>query len=156
MQVQRVSEMGRPLKGEPKVQPGAEAKAAGLGAQDLAGLLFDRDNVACYGDPAWDARMAAGKLNWEQTLTAADGTFTFSVKPLAGADTFKAVNQNGSQRGGRTKRWRIAAGVSASRLTGGRCTSMRTTSTARGSKLGSRESGMSAGMASTGMNGRLE
>ena len=45
--------------------------------------------------------MAAGKLNWEQTLTAADGTFTFSVKPLAGADTFKPVNQNGSQRGGR-------------------------------------------------------
>lgn len=101
MQVQQVSEMGRPLKGEPRVQPGAEAKAAGLGAQDLAGLLFDRDNVACYGDPAWEARMAPGKLNWEQTLAAADGTFTFTVKPLAGADTFKPVNQNGSQRGGR-------------------------------------------------------
>jgi zinc protease len=43
------------------VAPGPAAKAAGLTAQDAAGLLFDRD-VAIYCDPAWSARMAPGAL----------------------------------------------------------------------------------------------
>ncbi len=82
--------------------PDAPAAAEKATASEGNGLLFDRDVVAFYGDPAWPARMAPGKLNWEQTLTtAADGGFTLEVKPLAGAASFEPVNKNGSQRGGR-------------------------------------------------------
>jgi zinc protease len=46
--------------------------------------------------------MAPGKLNWSQELTVTpDGMYTFTVKPLAGADSWEPVNRNGSQRGGR-------------------------------------------------------
>jgi hypothetical protein len=94
--VEAVDEMGRASRS-------AEApKATGrLTKQDLQGLLFDRDNVAFYGDPAWEARMAPGKLNWEQKLTEEKGTFTLTLTPLAGAETWQPVNKNGSQRGGR-------------------------------------------------------
>jgi zinc protease len=82
--------------------PGDAAKAAGLTKNDLRGLLFDRDNVAFYGDPAWEARMAPGKLNWEQKLTVDEKhTHTLTITPLAGAETWSTVNKNGSQRGGR-------------------------------------------------------
>jgi zinc protease len=79
----------------------AKAKEANLTAEDLQGLLFDRDHVAFYGDPAWDARMAKGKLNWDQTFTTDGDTRTLTVKPLLGAQTYATVNHNGSQRGGR-------------------------------------------------------
>jgi len=47
---------------------------------DHLGLLWDRDTVAFYGDPAWDARLVPhNNLPWEQTLTHQDGTFTFTV-----------------------------------------------------------------------------
>lgn len=91
-----VDDNGRPEKGV-----NLPAAAGKLTRQDLQGLLFDRDNVAFYGDPAWEARMAPGKLNWEQKLTEEDGTFTLTLTPLAGAATWQPVNQNGSQRGGR-------------------------------------------------------
>ena len=78
-----------------------EARKAGLTLQDVKGLLYDRDTVAFYGDPAWEAKMAAGKLNWEQTLTEKDGLYTFEIKPNDGPKTFEPVNRNGSQRGGR-------------------------------------------------------
>ncbi len=65
------------------------------------GLQFDRDMVAFYGDPAWEARMAPGACRWEQSLTEKDGVFTFEMRPKAGADSFRAVNVNGSQRGSR-------------------------------------------------------
>ena len=63
------------------------------------GLLFDRDVVAFYGDPAWSARMAPGPVAWEQTLTESDGRFTFVVKPRRGEKTFSPIDLNGSQRG---------------------------------------------------------
>ena len=69
--------------------------------RDARGLLHDRDVVAFYGDPAWEARMAPGKLSFDQRLTEADGTFTLLVTPLDGAASFAPVNTNGSQRGGR-------------------------------------------------------
>jgi len=94
--IETVDEMGRPPRGTKLPEP-----AGALSRQDLQGLLFDRDNVAFYGDPAWEARMAPGKLNWEQKLTEENGTFTLTLTPLAGADTWKPVNKNGSQRGGR-------------------------------------------------------
>lgn len=65
------------------------------------GLAHDRTVVAFYGDPAWDARMAPGALNWEQTLVEKDGTFTLTVTPKAGSKTFAPVDTNGSERGGR-------------------------------------------------------
>jgi zinc protease len=80
---------------------GKAAKAAGLTAEDGRGLLYDRDVVAFYGDPAWEARMADRPKFFEQTLAEKKGLFTFEIKPNRGADSFKVVNSNGSQRGGR-------------------------------------------------------
>ena len=68
---------------------------------DVNGLLFDRDMVAFYGDPAWEARMAEGKCNFRQELTEKDGVYTLTVTPLAGEASWRVVNKNGSQRGGR-------------------------------------------------------
>ena len=70
-------------------------------AQDKRGLAFDRDVLAFYGDPAWEARMATRKLAYGQTLTVKNGVYTFEIKPNLGDNSFAAVNTNGSQRGGR-------------------------------------------------------
>lgn len=92
------SPMGRISK---PITVGEAARAAGLTAQDANGLLFDRDVVAFYGDPAWEARMAPGKLQWEQRWKQDDNGGGLEIVPLAGDATFKPVNTNGSQRGGR-------------------------------------------------------
>jgi zinc protease len=77
------------------------ARSAGLKSNDARGLLYDRDTVAFYGDPAWVARMAKAPLHWDQTLTERKGTFTFEIKPNRGEKSFAPINLNGSQRGGR-------------------------------------------------------
>ena len=77
------------------------ARDAGLRAHDGRGLLFDRDQVAFYGDPAWSAKMAPARLAWEQKLTVTGGVYTFDITPKRGEKTFEPVNTNGSQRGGR-------------------------------------------------------
>ncbi|MBL8812396.1 MAG: hypothetical protein JNM43_19690 [Planctomycetaceae bacterium] len=78
------------------------ARKAGLSDHDGRGLLHDRDVVALYGDPAWSAKLAPGKLSYEQTLTeVASGVFAFEIQPLSGEQSFNPVNQNGSQRGWR-------------------------------------------------------
>ena len=77
------------------------ARQAGLREIDGRGLRFDRDTVAFYGDPGWVARLETGPLGWEQELTEAGGLWTFSVRPLRGESSFRPVNKNGSQRGGR-------------------------------------------------------
>src|SRR5262249_3387610 len=92
-----------------KVEPGAkparpakllpQAKAFGVSSQDVVGLVHDRDVVALYGDPAWDARMAPGACTYEQQLDVKDGCFTLQIKPKQGARSFAPVNTNGSQRG---------------------------------------------------------
>ncbi|MBN1852665.1 MAG: hypothetical protein JW829_08070 [Pirellulales bacterium] len=74
-----------------------QTKGSGTGS----GLLFDRDVLAFYGDPAWSARMAPGPLQWDQKLTVAENVVTFVMEPRAGEDTLKPVDSNGSQRGGR-------------------------------------------------------
>jgi len=79
-------------------------RLANLGAGDQGdrrGLEFDRDHVAFYGDPAWDARMAPGPLQWRQSLRGEDGRIVIEVEPLLGEGSFATVNNNGSQRGGR-------------------------------------------------------
>jgi len=66
------------------------------------GLLFDRDVVAFYGDPAWRATMSAAperKPAYGQKLEETDGVFTFTITPNRGSDSFKPVNTNGAQRG---------------------------------------------------------
>lgn len=72
-----------------------------IAAGERKGLEYDRDTVAFYGDPAWEARMAPGPLWYEQTLTEENGTYTLTITPNRGAASFDTVNNNGSQRGGR-------------------------------------------------------
>ena len=47
--------------------------------KDNVGLLWDRDTVAFYGDPAWEARLVPHEQPWDQSLTEQDGMFTFRV-----------------------------------------------------------------------------
>jgi len=94
-----------PLEPKPGQRPALPASAA-QGADRRAlmtglGLLHDRDVVAFYGDPAWQARMADAPKAYDQTLSEKDGTFTFEVLPRRGDKSFDPVNANGSQRGGR-------------------------------------------------------
>ena len=84
-------------------QHALDYRAAHLPADhaDQRGLAFDRTVVAFYGDPAWDARMADGPLNWKQTLTREGSRFILEITPRADAQTFATIDANGSQRGGR-------------------------------------------------------
>ncbi len=71
-------------------------------ADEAAGLKHDRDVVAFYGDPAWDARLADGKCSFKQQFhEEADGVASLKITPLLGKESFATVNANGSQRGGR-------------------------------------------------------
>ncbi len=49
-------------------------------AKKHMGLLWDRDTVAFYGDPAYDARLAARELPVSTELTEAGGTWTLTVR----------------------------------------------------------------------------
>ncbi len=71
------------------------------GAGNQRGLRYDRDVVAFYGDPAWQARMSEAPKAYGQKLTEKDGVYTFEITPQRGADSFKPVNTNGAQRGWR-------------------------------------------------------
>jgi len=71
------------------------------GAGHQRGLQHDRDVVAFYGDPAWEARMNNAAKAYDQKLTENDGVYTFEIKPLRGEASFKPVNTNGAQRGWR-------------------------------------------------------
>ena len=84
-----------------KIKLTEAAKVAGLRKQDAAGLLFDRDTVVFYGDPAWKAKLADGELAYEQTLKREKSTYTFKVNPMRGKKSFEPINTNGSQRGWR-------------------------------------------------------
>lgn len=60
--------------------PNRIAQAYGLTDRDELGLLWDRDTVAFYGDPAWEARMAqTRKLAWTQKLSERSGTYTLEI-----------------------------------------------------------------------------
>ena len=86
---------------QPPIHLTEAARAAGLTANDARGLLYDRDTLAFYGDPAWVARMADRPKAWNQSLTETNGTWTFEITPNRGARTFAPISVNGSQRGGR-------------------------------------------------------
>ena len=71
-------------------------------ANEAAGLKHDRDVVAFYGDPAWDARLADGKCSFKQEFHfGTDEAASLKITPLLGTGSFATVNTNGSQRGGR-------------------------------------------------------
>jgi zinc protease len=84
-----------------QIQTTEQGRNAGLNEMDARGLLNDRDTLAFYGDPAWEARMAKGKTGWNQTLKEKGGLWTFEVNLNLGAKSFDPVNENGSQRGWR-------------------------------------------------------
>ncbi|MEM7314314.1 MAG: AAA family ATPase, partial [Planctomycetota bacterium] len=65
------------------------------------GLKFDRDVVALYGDPAWDAKMAKQTCAYDQVLTKDGETYTLEISGNRGEKSFQPVNENGSQRGWR-------------------------------------------------------
>jgi hypothetical protein len=71
------------------------------GTENQRGMEFDRDVVAFYGDPKWEARLAAADCAYDQSLTANDGVYKLRVTPNRGVDSFKPINMNGSQRGWR-------------------------------------------------------
>lgn len=70
-------------------------------AGNQRGLTFDRDVVAFYGDPKWDARLADGDRAYEQSLTSNGNLYTFTITPQHGDESFQPVNTNGAQRGWR-------------------------------------------------------
>jgi zinc protease len=74
-------------------------KSLGLTAADSQGLLWDRDTVAFYGDPAWSARMADRPKAYDQSLSIDGDTYRLTIKPNRGEDSFRPINTNGSQRG---------------------------------------------------------
>ena len=81
--------------------PNQAGQSLGLTSVDARGLLWDRDTVAFYGDPAWSAQMATMQRAYEQKLTIEDNVYTLIVTPQRGCDSFKPVNINGAQRGWR-------------------------------------------------------
>lgn len=50
------------------------------GLKDNLGLLWDRDTVAFYGDPAWEARLAPRELPFTQQLTVNGDVYTFELR----------------------------------------------------------------------------
>ena len=69
--------------------------------RDLRGLQYDVDTVAFYGDPAWSAKMADQSKYYDQELDIQDDLYTLTITPKRGEESFRPVNTNGSQRGGR-------------------------------------------------------
>jgi zinc protease len=88
-------------KATPVIKVSTAARAAGLTEQDGLGLLYDRDALAFYGDPAWAARLAPSPTAWEQRLSLANGLWTLEIRPQRGEQSFMTGDTNGSQRGGR-------------------------------------------------------
>lgn len=85
----------------PVVQPNLSGKQLGLTAADCRGLLWDRDTVAFYGDPAWEARLPSHPKAYGQQLKIEGDTYTLTILPRLGSKSFEPVNTNGAQRGWR-------------------------------------------------------
>ncbi len=57
-----------------------QAKGHRLEGRDELGLLWDRDVVAFFGDPAWEVRRPAGAVSWDLTVTENEGEYTVTVQ----------------------------------------------------------------------------
>lgn len=84
-----------------RATPNADGRQQSLTSQDAAGLLWDRDTVAFYGDPGWSATMADRSKAFDQTLTIEGDTYTLTIIPNRGEKSFEPINTNGAQRGWR-------------------------------------------------------
>ena len=62
-----------------KVEAAGRKKKQSPEMKDNLGLLYDRDVLAFYGDPAWEARMASHGLPFTHKLTEKDGVYTFRI-----------------------------------------------------------------------------
>jgi len=71
------------------------------GVGNARGLQFDKNAVALYGDPGWEARMANGPRAFELTLSIEGNLHTLTITPNRGEESFATICTNGSQRGGR-------------------------------------------------------
>ena len=67
--------------------------------EDKRGLEYDRDTLAFYGDPAWQAKMADAPCAYDQQLSVEGDVYTLRITPARGGESFHPVNTNGSQRG---------------------------------------------------------
>lgn len=83
-----------------KIEETQQSRNHGLTANDARGLLYDRDTVAFYGDPAWQAIMAPDVCAFDLDFTQQGNRYVLKIKPRD-KKSFEAVNTNGSQRGGR-------------------------------------------------------
>lgn len=83
----------------PTAKPTETGEALGLTENDARGLLWDRDTLAFYGDPAWIAKMEERPKAYDQTLTVDGDVYTLTIKPNRGAASFEPIDTNGSQRG---------------------------------------------------------
>lgn len=54
--------------------------------KDKLGLMWDRDTVAFYGDPAWTAKLAPKAEPWEQSVKVSGKRFTITLTAAKGAD----------------------------------------------------------------------
>jgi len=62
--------------------PGRLIKQHEIGSRDLLGSLWDRDCVAFYGDPAWEARRLPSPPAWTWRLEEAGGGYRFILRTL--------------------------------------------------------------------------
>ena len=62
--------------------PGRLVKQHKIGSRDLLGALWDRDCVAFYGNPAWEARRLPSPPAWTWRLEEAGGEYRFTLKAL--------------------------------------------------------------------------
>ena len=67
-----------------KVEAASRERKQSSELKDNLGLLYDRDVLAFYGDPAWEARMAPRELPFTQTLSEKNGKYMFRI--VASAD----------------------------------------------------------------------
>lgn len=86
-------------KANPGFDPGVQQRMTAAN-QGAVGLAFDRDVVAFYGDPAWDAKMAEAPKAWSQVLKIEqlDGNparkrLILEITAERGADSWKPARE---------------------------------------------------------------
>jgi hypothetical protein len=73
----KIDEYG--LEEDPRL-PDRLARELGLREREALALLWHRDSVVFYGDPAWEARVEkTTDATYDQQLTETNGTFTFTA-----------------------------------------------------------------------------
>ena len=68
----------------PAVDPNPAGKQLGLSALDCRGLLWDRDTVAFYGDPAWKHACPRAPRRTDRNLEVQGDTYTLTITPQKG------------------------------------------------------------------------